>query len=180
MPSGRYFLDVDLTTGEIIRNDAIQVSAGAGDADKILRTGADGKIDTSFMPSTSDSSETIQASEALNQGDFINIYDVSGSRRVRKALATDNTKPAHGYVNAAVSSGASAAVFTRGVNAFVATSGFTSADSGKPVFLSATTSGGISKIPPSASGNIVQRLGFVVEIGGTVRVQLDMSYIVKL
>lgn len=180
MPSGRYFLDVDLATGEIIRQDAIQVSAGAADADKVFRTGADGKLDSSFLPSTSDSAETIQATEALAVGDFLNIYEVAGARRVRKALATDNTKPAHGYVNAVVSSGSSATVFTRGINALVALSGFTTADAGKPVFLSASTSGGVSKTPPGTTGNIVQRLGFVIEVGATVRVQLDMSYIVKL
>ncbi|MBX0328259.1 hypothetical protein K2Z83_11285 [Oscillochloris sp. ZM17-4] len=180
MPSGQYFLDVDTTTGEIVRQTAIQQSTGATDADKILRTGPDGKLDSSFLPSTSDSSETIQASEALSAGDWVNIYNVSGSRRVQKALATDNTKPAHGYVSAAVNSGANASVFTRGINPVVPLSGFTTADVGKPVFLSAGTSGGVTKTPPGAAGNIVQRLGFVVEVGATVRVQIDMSYIVKL
>jgi hypothetical protein len=180
MPSGQYFLDVDVTTGEIVRQTAIQQSTGATDADKILRTGADGKLDSSFLPSTSDSSETIQASEALAAGDWVNLYDVGGSRRARKALATDNTKPAHGYVNTAVNSGANASVFTRGINAAVPLAGFTTADVGKPVFLSAGTSGGVSKTPPGSAGNIVQRLGFVVEVASVVRVQLDMSYIVKL
>jgi hypothetical protein len=181
MPSGQYFLDVDITTGEIVRQTAIQQSTGASDADKILRTGGDGKLDSSFLPSTSDSSETIQASEALAAGDWVNLYDAgSGQRRARKALATDNTKPGHGYVTTAVNSGANASVFTRGINPAVPMSGFTTADVGKPVFLSAGTSGGSTKTPPSASGNIVQRLGFIVEVNGTVRVQLDMSYIVKL
>lgn len=176
-----YFLDVDTTTGEIVRRTAIQQSTGAADADMILRTGSDGKLDSSFLPAAgSDSSETIQASEALAAGDWVNIHDVSGSRRVRKALAADNTKPAHGYVTASVNSGANAAVFTSGVNGSVPLTGFTAADSGKAIFLSAGTSGGCTKTPPTGAGNVVQRLGYVVEISSTLRVRLDMSYIVKL
>ena len=180
MPNSSKYLDVDTTTGEIVRRAGLTTWTGASDANSIIITGADGKIDSSFMPSTTDSAETIQTSEALAAGDFVNIYDVSGSRRVRKALATDNTKPAHGYVTAAVNSGANASVFTKGVNARVPTTGFTAADVGKAVFLSAGTSGGVSKTPPTSEGNVVQRLGFVVEVGSTIRVQLDMSYIVKM
>jgi len=174
------FLDVDTTTGEIVRKTGIAVSSGAGDANKIIMTGPDGKIDNSFLPSIADSAETIQAAEALAAGDFVNIYDVSGNRRVRKALATDNTKNAHGYVLMAVNSGANATVYTRGI-ASVAPTGFTAADVGKPVFLSATTAGGVTKTPPNSPGNIVQRLGYVIEVSASaVRVQIDMSYIVRL
>ncbi|NNJ10595.1 hypothetical protein EKD04_009665 [Chloroflexales bacterium ZM16-3] len=175
------FLDINLTTGVIERQTPITTSAGAGDAGKIPAVGADGKLDPSLMPATGgDSSETITTSEALAAGDWINIHQVSNVRRVRKALGTDTTKPVHGFVNTAVNSGADAAVYTRGVNGSVPLSGFTVADAGVPVFLSAGTSGGCTKTPPSAAGNIVQRLGFVVEVAGVVRVQMDVSMIVKL
>lgn len=179
--SGQFFLDINTTTGEITRRTAIQQSTGATDADKILRTGADGKLDSSFLPASgSDSSETIQASEALAAGDWVNIHEVGGARRVRKAVAADTTKPAHGFVTAAVSSGANASVYTSGINAMVATTGFVAADVGKAIFLSAATSGGCAKTPPASTGNIVQRLGFMAEFGGTVRVKIDMSYLVTL
>lgn len=179
--SSRYFLDVNTTSGEIERKTAIATSAGATDADKIPRTGPDGKLDASFMPATGgESAETVAASEALAAGDWVNFHVVGGARRVRKAVAADNTKVAQGYVAAAVNSGADAQVFTKGINGQVAPAGFTANDVGAPVFLSAGTSGGCSKTPPSGAGNIVQRLGFVVEVSGTVRVQLDMSYLVKL
>lgn len=179
--SGQHFLDIDTTTGQMVRRTALQTSAGAGDANKIPRTGADGKLDASFMPSTgSESAETIQASESLAAGDWINIHAVSGARRVRKALATDATRPVHGFVTEVVTSGANATVYTRGINASVVTTGFVAADVGSPVFLSAATSGGCTKTAPSTSGNLVQRIGYVIEVGATVRVQMDMSYIVTL
>lgn len=181
MPSSQYFLDVNTTTGEIERRTAIATSAGAGDANLIPRTGSDGKLDASFMPATGgESAETITASEAIAAGDWVNFHQVGGARRIRKAVAADGTKPAHGYVTAAVSGGADGSVFTKGINGAVALTGFTTSDVGLAVFLSAGTSGGCTRTPPSGAGNIVQRLGFVAEVAGTVRVQLDMSYIIKL
>lgn len=179
--SSQYFLDVNTTTGEIERKTALIASIGASDANKIPRTGPDGKLDASFMPATGgESAESVVASEALAAGDWVNFHQVGGARRVRKAVAADNTKPAHGYVTAAANSGENATVYTRGINGAVPATGFTANDVGCAVFLSASTSGGCTKTPPVAAGNIVQRLGFVVEVGGTVRVQLDMSYAVKL
>ena len=180
--SGQYFLDINTTTGNLERKTAIDTSSGAGDANKIPRTGADGKLSSSFLPAAGEgSSESIVASENLAAGDWINIHEVSGSRRVRKALASDATKPVHGYVTAAVSSSANATVYTSGINGSVSTTGFVAADVGKPAFLSAATSGGCTKTPPSAAGNIIQRTGYVVEVGGSnVRVQFEPTQPITL
>jgi len=179
--SGRYFLDINTTTGAIVRREAISVSTGTSDADKIVRTKANGQLDESLFPSTlGAAAETIQASENLAAGDWVNIHEVSGARRVRRAVASDDTRPAHGYVTSAVTSGSNATVYLGGINTEVATTGFVASDVGRAVFLSASTSGGCSKTPPSSAGNVVQRLGYVVEVASKVRVQLDMSYIVTL
>jgi hypothetical protein len=179
--AGSTYVDINTTTGELERKTAINASTGATDADKIARLNASGEWDVSMIPSTAGTSaETIQASEDLAAGDFVNVHETGGARRVQKALATDTTKPAHGYVTATVSSGANATVYLTGINANVALTGFTTSDVGKPVFLSAGTSGGVTKTPPTSTGNLLQRLGYIVEVAGTVRVQLDMSYAVKM
>lgn len=38
---------------------------------------------------------------------------------------------------------------------------------GKRVFLSASTAGGVTLTPPVSSGNLVQCIGDVVDVGGT-------------
>jgi hypothetical protein len=179
--SSQTFLDINTTTGEIERKTALATSSGATDANKIIRTGADGKLDPSLMPSTgSDTAEAITTSEALAAGDWVNIYVTGGARRVRKALATDGTKPAHGFVTAVVNNGAEATVYTQGENGKVPLTGFTANDAGLAVFLSAATAGACTKTPPADAGNIIQRIGYVLEVGATVRVHLDVSSLVKL
>lgn len=177
--SARTFLDIDTTTGDIIRRQAITTSAGAGDANKIPAVGADGKFDASFIPDATANVETIQASETIPSQSYVNIHNVSGSRRVRLANAADNTKPANGFVATGVSSGANASVQTGGVAAMSAT-GFAAGDETKIVFLSSSTSGGGTKTPPSSSGNLVQALGSVIEVSSNVRVQLNFRKLAVL
>ena len=97
---------------------------------------------------------TIEASENLAAGDFINIHDSSGPR-VRKADAS-NTRPANGFVLAAVTSGQSATVYLSGRNTEL-----TSLTPGTRYYLSATTAGAVTATAPSASGELVQYLGAV-------------------
>lgn len=127
-------------------------SAGAGDSGKIPSLDAAGRLDTSFMP-TGIGADTaaITASEALAAGDLVNVWNSTGAK-VRKADATTAGKRAHGYVLAAVSSSASATVYFEGTNNQV--SGLTPGE----LFLS-TTPGQATATAPSASGNIVQRVG---------------------
>lgn len=100
------------------------------------------------------SAGTAQASQTLAAGDLINLHTVTGALRMRKADATDETKPAHGFVKAAVTSGSSGTFFGPGqVNDVV--SGLTP---GAGYFL-ATTAGGVTTTAPSTAGNIVQEVG---------------------
>lgn len=135
--------------------NAVASSAGAGDAGKTVTLDGAGRIDSTMMPvGIGADTASIQASENLAAGDFVNIHNSSGAR-VRKADATTAGKEAHGFVLGAVSSGANATVYFEGTNTGV--SGMTPGT----VFLH-TTAGGATGTAPSGSGNVVQKLGVAV------------------
>ena len=96
------------------------VSAGAGNAGDIPALDATGKLDVSVMPNgIGADTAVINASEALTAGDFVNIYNNSGTANVRKADAsqTNAGRIAHGYVTTGVASTANATVYFEGTNA---------------------------------------------------------------
>jgi hypothetical protein len=97
---------------------------------------------------------TIQASEALSLGNVCNVFTSTGAARVRKANATDTTKPANAFVTAATSSGAQAPV---GFDGHVI-SGLSGLTPGTTYWLD-TTGGAITATPPSGDGNGVQEIG---------------------
>ncbi|MGJ8685842.1 MAG: hypothetical protein ACSHWQ_00075 [Spongiibacteraceae bacterium] len=141
--------------GRIKQIAAVVTSSGAADADKVVSTGADGKIDPSLLPTgVGDETTIIAASEDLAGGDFVNIWDDGGTIKVRKADATAEGKEADGYVTSAVTSGNDATVYFEGVNA-----GLSGLTLGGRYYLSAATAGGSVSTAPSASGNMVQYLG---------------------
>ena len=76
------------------------------------------KCSLSLLPTSRRTYKIIAASEVLAAGDFVQIYDNSGTPAARKADASDG-KLASGYVRAAYDSGASATVYTSGVNDMV-------------------------------------------------------------
>ncbi len=97
---------------------------------------------------------TVQASQTLAAGDFVNLHTVTGALRMRKADATDETKQADGFVKAAVTSGNSDVIYGPGqVNDSL--SGLTP---GAAYYLS-TTPGLATTTAPSTTGNLVQHLG---------------------
>lgn len=129
------------------------VSAGAGDAGKVVALDSSGKIDSTVLPvGIGADTASITTSEALSAGDFVNIHNATGAK-VRKADATVAGKEAHGFVLSAVGSGAQATVYFEGTNTAV------SGQTPGPVFLG-TTAGAATSTAPSASGNVVQRIGF--------------------
>jgi hypothetical protein len=141
--------------GILTEKEALTSSAGAGDAGKIPGLDATGRFDPSMMPvGLGAESQTIQASEALAAGDYVNIWTDTGAARVRKADATSAGKEANGFVLAAVSSGASATVYAPS-QTNTQLSGLTP---GAQYYLS-TTAGGVTTTPPSGSGNVIQKLG---------------------
>ena len=133
----------------------IQTSAGAANAGDIVALDDSGRIDNSMMPvGIGADVAVIAASEALAAGDWVNVWNSTGAK-VRKADATTSGKEAHGFVLAAVTSGANATVYFEGTNTQV------TAQTPGPVFLQ-TTAGTGGATAPSASGNVVQRLGVAV------------------
>ncbi len=140
--------------GQLTEKAAITTSAGAGDSGKIIALDGSGRLDTSFMPvGIGADTASIQASENLAAGDFVNIWSSSGSFRVRKADASTTGKEAHGFVLASVTSGANATVYFEGTN-----TGVTSATPG--VQYLSTTAGGFTATAPSTAGQVVQRIGY--------------------
>jgi len=145
-----------LVGGAIQEVLGLQTSAGAGDAGKIPALDAGGRIDNSMMPvGIGADTASVVTSESLAAGDWVNIHASTGSK-ARKADATTAGKEVDGFVLAAVTAPAAATVYFEGTNNQV--SGMTP---GSPVFLSTTPGVGAHTVP-SASGNIVQRIGVAV------------------
>lgn len=151
----RQFLTLT-AAGIVQRVNAIIASAGVGDANKIVATDSTGRIDPTLMPvGIGADSLIVQASETLAAGDFVNIHDVAGSARVRKASAADNTRPAQGFVLNNVTSGANATVLFEGSN--TALTGLTI---GALYILSPTTPGTVVVSSTAlAASNVFQAVG---------------------
>lgn len=144
------------SSGTLAEEAAIQSSAGAGDAGKIPALDASGRLDSSMMPAgIGADTASIAASENLSAGNLVNVWNDSGTPKVRKADATTAGKEAHGFVLAAVTAPAAATVYFEGPN--TALSGLTAGN----LYLS-TTAGGTTSTAPSAAGNVVQRVGVAV------------------
>lgn len=98
-------------------------------------------------------SATLTASETLSAGNFVNIHASSGAK-IRKANATDDTKPVDGFVAAGIASAASGVMTFPGQKL----TGLSSLTAGARYYLD-TTGGAITATAPSGSGNLVQEVG---------------------
>lgn len=169
--------------GTLTEEAALTTSAGAADADRIPALNASGVLDTTIINGTVTSAgvaaagktplldgtgrldqstmpvgivpETgsIVASEALADGDFVNVYNNAGVVNVRKADGSVAGKEAHGYVLASVASAGTATVYFEGSNTHL--TGLV----GGPRFLSVTTPGGSQAAAPTGSGQVSQQVG---------------------
>ena len=146
----KYLTQLNGVISEVVTN---QTSAGAGDAGKIPALDSTGKLDMTMMPvGLGAETDTIVASENLAAGDMVNLWNSTGIK-VRKADASTN-KPAHGFVLAAVASGADATVY----RVSQLNNQITGMTIGATQFLS-TTAGGRQETAPSVASQIVQVLG---------------------
>lgn len=137
---------------------SIQTSIGASDADKLIATNAQGKLDASFLPAGLGApTVVVVASENLSAGDYVNIFSEGGVAKARKADAA-TLKASDGFVLEGVTAGDNATVYPPGeVN--YQHSGLTP---GSDYFLSLTVPGGVQSSAPSAAGQLYQRLGKAV------------------
>ena len=171
--SNRYFLDIDPTGDAVLRYEAIAASLGVSSAHKIIRTGADGKIDLSFVPDTTGGSPEIITAEAdIAAFSFVALRNSSG-RKVRGALAADNTRSAVFFCPDGATNGTSATLFLGGILTMDPT-GLTTSDEGKLLFLSAATAGKASRTPPSADNNIIQVVARVMEVATVARIHITI------
>jgi len=146
---------INLTNGQPTQENAIASSAGAGDAGKLIKLDAGGKLDSSFMPSgVGAETRSVVASEALSAGNLVNLHNNAGTLNMRKADATAAGKQANGFVLGAVSATASGTLYPE--EAVI--TGLTGLTPGTTYYLH-TTAGGITNTPPSAAGNVVQEVG---------------------
>lgn len=137
---------------------ALLTSAGAGDADKIPALDATGRLDQSFMPvGLGADTKSLTASETLAAGDVINVWDDTGTAKIRKADATAEGKEAHGFVLAAVTSGALGLAYFEG-----RITGLSGMTPGARYFLSASSPGAVTTTPVSTAGNVDQYVGQAV------------------
>ena len=144
---------ISQSSGALTEIEATTTSAGAGNAGDIIALDSGGLIDPSMIPG--ESVLEVEASENLAAGDLVNLHDSTGIK-VRKADATTTGKEAIGFVNAAVTSGNTATVYTTGSNTGV--SGLTVG----AIYYLDTTAGGVTSTAPSGSGNVAQQVGAAV------------------
>jgi hypothetical protein len=151
MSAYTYLRDI---AGKIIEYVGLVISSGSSDAGKLVALDDSGRLDMSVMP-TGVGADIVSAAatEALADGDFVNLYDNSGTPSVRKADATTNGKPANGFVLSSFASGATVQVYKRGLNSHL-----TGLTCGQIMFL-ATTAGQATPTAPSGSANLVQEIG---------------------
>ena len=144
-----------LVNGVLTEIFGVQSSAGAANAGDLVALDDTGRLDNSLMPVGIGADTTvIPASETLAAGDWVNVWNSTGAK-VRKADATTAGKEVHGFVLAAVASGANATVYFEGTNTQV------TGQVPGPVYLQTVAGQGGAAVP-TASGNVVQRIGTAV------------------
>lgn len=151
MAGNKYLAWMNGTLKEVF---GIQTSAGSSSAGSIPALDSTGRLDATMMPvGIGATVVVVPLTESAAAGDFINLFENAGVPSGRLANATNDTKPAHGFVMSAVAANASAVVYVDGENTVL-----TGLSTGARYYLS-TSPGKVTATPPSASGNIVQLVG---------------------
>lgn len=149
------YIKLNTTVGGAEEVAFVDSSSGAGSAGKGVGLDANGKLALNMMPTgIGPELGALVASENLAAGDFVNVFDDSGTPKVRKADASTGGKRAHGFVKAAVTAGQTVDVYFDGGN-----SSLTGLTGGTRYFLSASSPGAATATAPSAAGNLLQYIG---------------------
>jgi hypothetical protein len=137
------------TSGQAVVRKIVQ-----GSGVTISSTGVDsGTGDVTVNATGGITGTEFTASENLAAGDLVNIWNDSGTPKVRLADASVE-RQADGYVLDNVDADDPAMVFSQGVN-----DQLTGLTGGVEQYLSATTPGAVTATVPTASGHLVQRVG---------------------
>ncbi len=151
------YLAYNESTGAIERIEATTSSAGAGDAGEIVALDGTGRIDNTMMPvGIGSPTKSLTAGENLTAGDFINVYDDTGTPKMRKADAS-NGRRADGFVLAAVNEGDPGTAYLEGINTELS-----SLTAGTTYWLSGSVAGAATATVPTTGGHIAQELGRAV------------------
>lgn len=148
---------IELNNGQLAQKQATVVSSGAGNDGDLVALDSTGRLDLTTMPvGIAPDVAVATATESLNAGDYVNIYNNAGTVSVRKA-DNSNGRDAHGFVKSAFSNGATVTIYFEGAND--ALSGLTP---GARQYLA--TAGGHTATAPTAAGGAVisQFLGIAV------------------
>ena len=110
----------------------------------------------------------ICGSTSLIAGMLVNLYDSTGTKTVRPADNTDNTKPPHGFVLSGYTVGQTVTIYLSGqLNNLIPVGSYTAADVGKPFYLS--TNGAVTTTRlASGTGKLDIQVGYVDNVGTTV------------
>lgn len=105
-----------LQNGRDALKEATVTSSGVANAGEIPALDSTGKLDESMMPvGIAADVKIMETSEDLTVGNYVNIYNASGTQKCRLADAS-NDRPAHGFVKEAFATAASAKIYFEGTN----------------------------------------------------------------
>lgn len=134
---------------------SIQSSVGAGDAGMIPALDVNGKLDITMFPGGLANTIIAVASEDLPAGCPVNLFDATGTPKLRKADATSAGKRCHGFTQAAFLTGVSATAFRDGE-----ITGLTGLTDGAEYYLSTTAGALVTDVSTyTTSGILIQHLG---------------------
>lgn len=141
-------------------NVAYSLPSADGTAGQALTTAANGLLYWSTFSSSGGSATGIQttvainATETINVGNVVNIYNNAGAFAIRNAKSLPGYE-AHGFSLANVNSSQTANIMLTGINANVSALS-------PGVWYVSNVAGRVSNVAPSLSGNIVQRVGIAL------------------
>lgn len=111
--AGKY---LQIGTDLVEEAEGVVTSTGATDADRLVSTGADGKLHPSVLPTGVGPDLLVaEATENLSAGSYINIFNDGGTPGVRLADRS-NGRQADGFVKEAFNAGDMAEVYFEGAN----------------------------------------------------------------
>ncbi len=143
------------SSGRLIETEATTQSTGTAEGGSIVALEDNGKLHTSVMPvGVGPDTVSLETSEIISAGDFVNIFDDAGTTKVRKADAGTN-KAADGFMLAATQSAETGLVYLGRFNNQLG-----DLTGGTKYYLSDTTPGAVTNTPPTnGTGKISQFLG---------------------
>jgi len=160
------FWTIDAANGLDALTTPVTVADGSEQPGDVVGLNGAGVIDSTLLPSST-GYRSIEASEGLSEGDYVNVYHDggAGATRVRRASADDPDKFANGYVLENWLITQTAKVYTDGVNDKVDSTDIGATDDGLPLYLcqlgKATTD--LNDVIALGTPYIIQVVGFVIE-----------------